>query len=375
MKSYSTRSGDSAAKRDKSQTTLQGTRPTHITAAAIQMQQIVGNRETGRWLNATAQRYAKDASRTQPTIQRKHILKEDRDTALGRLQSTYPNMKDLSSNMGEMADQFWENHMKNGEAPMKMDELIEGILNNYLLEEERDYPITISFVYSSGEMNLNVTVKKSKECLEKEQESKNDNNEKIEEKLLALTQVFKEGSHGPVDVKIQTVTATERGGKPLFRDSLIPLYNRMGVQKITLSASGIGGRQDGIYAWVRYGFIPTAEDWTAMQSLGNRILKEEENELPHDILPLLNQIMKQQNPEAIRKLVHLSWERREDQSIASYLNRILTASGSWEGSLDLSDDTDRTWLLNYVNSLSPDVYKSLLPVLDQKDKNKNCLVM
>lgn len=278
----------------------------------------------------------------EPVIQRKYVLAEDRSSAIEKLKETYPAVKEsnLQTKVTEKGEDFWETHLNS----KTYDELISAILASRLTStEDKNLPISVALREeeiegnSSTALRLFITVNPK----------------------FSLNQLFKD-VNGKLEVYIETVV----GDKKVFREGLLPLFKDVGVNKIELAASGIGGSQEGIFAWARYGFIPAKGDWDKMRSFAKNYMNDEKfDEFRHtntDLNKEILDIISDPSPRAIRNFVHLSWEHRSVKSIKDILDGMLSHVSSWHGSLDLTNENDQQWISNYVSGADLSQYSELL---------------
>lgn len=188
-----------------------------------------------------------------------------------------------------------------------------------------------------------------------------------DERPFSLNQAYSE-ENGLRILHIETIVAPGEG-KRFFKSNLLPQAEQLGIQKITLNASGIGGSREGILAWARYGFVPTPEAWNEMRSYGLGLLKSEKNKNLAPFRSQLEAALQDSSPEALRWLIYLSWKEREAQqgkegkkevegqrkkgAAADFLDRVL-GHNTWDGELDLTDPDSRKWIQTYVNAAKPE---------------------
>jgi hypothetical protein len=157
---------------------------------------------------------------------------------------------------------------------------------------------------------------------------------------------------------IESIVAPGRS-KQFFRTVLLPQAAKHNIQKFALKASNltVSGNQshaDGRTVWARYGFAPTPAGWSEMQEKGLSELKKK----PFNaISSQVKDIMKDQSPKALRRLVFLAWQERKragkDGLIKDFLDNVVLA-WPWDGDIDLNDSDSRQWLETYVAVSRPE---------------------
>ncbi len=277
-------------------------------------------------------------------IQRKHILKDDRVREIDTLKEKYPAIENSSSSsITEKDDTFWDKHMMKKSLSVIIDEM----LDKYLAPEQKVLPITVTLLGSTDPPGVRLIIEV-------------DNHKAIDEEtfktrktIFSLNQVFTKSTFGKFQVYIESVVATG-GGKELFSNSLLPLYDSLKVKKISLSASRIGGGDDGVVAWARYGFLPDKARWEVMRQKGFELTKGNDEEWAQK----LRVIASKKSPGALRELVLLSWENRA--TVTPILNDMLRATISWPGTVDLTNKNDRAWIQKYTSRADAEEFKGIL---------------
>lgn len=270
-------------------------------------------------------------------IQRKYLLPEDQAAAMDRLRAKYPLIALSPHSKGyETMDAFWEKYVAlEGRADVALDGAIDRMLGNTLGDEERKAKISVLVLGSADKVNLVVDVSE----------------------VMVVNQIL-QAEDGKLKVKIESVTAKGRG-KRLFARGLLPLYQSLGVRKLELDASSIGGMDDGRYAWARYGFLPGAADWDTMRQAGHERVKKGYFLFPGALDKKMLGILESPSPRALRELIVLSWQ--EGDRVTRILNGMLVVLKSWKGTLDLEDERDRRWIEMYTGEEDKARLRELIP--------------
>jgi hypothetical protein len=126
--------------------------------------------------------------------------------------------------------------------------------------------------------------------------------------------------------------------KQLFRNCLA-LYDKMGIQKIAMSANV----DMGSYAWAKYGFVPTIPAWKKMKEHMEHSFEELEAagaEVPPEVKQLVTELTNNKNPKALWIIA----------DIPVWGKALLTVPGTrWDGELDLAENSpERKRLENYI---------------------------
>jgi hypothetical protein len=118
----------------------------------------------------------------------------------------------------------------------------------------------------------------------------------------------------------------------------------------------------GVVAWARYGFVPVAEYWDNMRRWARVNLPARQDKLASD-MDELTRIVKDPDPEALRWLVYLSWQKKGD--VTKLLDAMLASGVNWKGVLDLTDRASKGWITKYVTIEKADSdlpgFEALLP--------------
>lgn len=176
---------------------------------------------------------------------------------------------------------------------------------------------------------------------------------------FSLVQVYRPDA-GRLVVHLETVAAPQHGRE--YIRLLFAHARDLAATRFTLTASMIGGSQEGVFAWARYGFVPLLQDWDDMRRSGLAALDGDPEPLrPHNTA--LRDILLDPSPKALRRLVHHCWKRKG--ATVDFLNATLTSHVSWKRELDLADDAGCSWLQAYASlpnaSEHLDTFTPLLP--------------
>lgn len=271
------------------------------------------------------------------------ILKEDREKAIQGLGKKYPNIADSAHSKvtEQTGEAFWQTYFKQ----TTFQQVIETILDGYL-SQDQDKPITLTLMDDTNSKGVRLIIDIVNHRATDYQTSKS------QKTLFALNQLFYE-KDGKPKVHIETVTATG-GGKKLFAKSLLPLFKTLNISEIILKASRIGGGDEGIVAWARYGFIPSKEDWITMQKKA----QEEIGNNEEDWAQKVRSIVAKESPRSIRELVFLSWQNKGQ--VRSVLDTMLRSTVSWFGTLDMNHHRDLSWIEKYANGAKVEEFAELL---------------
>ena len=126
-----------------------------------------------------------------------------------------------------------------------------------------------------------------------------------------------------------------RGGgcKQLYRQ-LLPLYEAMGVTNVSLSADEVGS-----YAWVRYGFRPSAEGWLELRTSITARLEQRRGQLDAETYQAVLAILAKADPNAIEEIANLNIDvpSGDGGGATAKLGFLLLQKNMWEGVLDLTN--------------------------------------
>ena len=281
-------------------------------------------------------------------VQRKHVLPEDVAAAQKELQGEFPKLTFISK-LGDGDDAFWERFMRKGEAPLSLAGLIRSILDPFLEKAEKLGVITVDLTSDGAGEEKDLASKGIRVNIDgKEPPSGKD------PRPFGLNHVYRRKGSQLV-AHIEQAVAPNRG-RELFHNSLLPLFDSLGVSRISLRASASGGSNEGVFAWARYGFVPRQEDWDRM--------REEGRDLPSSRMKKLGpagnslrKIWEDDAPVAMRRMVYLAWEHRGE--VQAVVNKVM--GWPWNGELDLTDEASRTWIEKYTNREDWKTFRDLLP--------------
>ena len=298
-------------------------------------------------LQRAQRRSACDADLSRRTVagallQRAFILPNDQIAAVQTLNSEFPSMT-IEGNLDAAADAFWEKYMRVDDVPISLADFVRSLLA-FLTSEQRSGMKIQLFPDAGG---LIVQVNGSQPLSDRD------------ERPLSLNQAYKP-SDGRLDMKLGSIVAPFHG--KLFVRSMVAQAKALNVRRLSLRASSIGGSQEGVFVWARYGYIPSAEQWSEMRGRGLTKLDEAPKHSPTatatpesvpaggaisgELAERIRDILLDPSPLALRRLVHLSWR---DKSVSPFLNQLLSSGWYWDGMLELGDDTSEAWITTYAS--------------------------
>lgn len=288
----------------------------------------------------------------------KYVLPEACRQAVNDLQKDFPGIQ-IECHLDELDEEFWVTHIKSGQTPVKLSKFVNSFLGEIIKEQKWTGVVIRLTSEERGDL------KKEEEGLEEERKGRKKSagvwvTVEVKVPLSGQDKQFSGISHGNrrlfpgisqafldkdgLVIHLESVVALHSGRK-FVRSFLLAQAEMFHARKITLSASGFGGRQNGVFAWARYGFVPCNEDWDRMRSAGLKKLGT--LDLPEEQRGEMERILLDPSPKAIRRLVYLSWLYRE--KVKKFLDAILTAHVSWEGELDVWDEVSLSWINAYLN--------------------------
>ena len=316
---------------------LTGVRPGPASVSQLTaLQRAAGNRATVSLVDAhRAPPVAQRAAAL--SVQRAGATPQDLATALDDLRTSYPLVRSGTHGgvTSGQADEFWQEHLAGKDLAVLVDTLLRNVLSD---DERAGREIFVSLLYAAGELALKVEVAGDTQ----------------EAKRTTVLQVFSVGEDGRLQVEIRSVYAPGRG-RAVLGKGLLPLFDQVGVTRVWLDASGIGGSTDGVFAWARYGFVPFPRYWEKMRVRGHELLGEYKRA---QWRALAAQACDSADPRALRHLVELSWTAGEQAK--EFLNRVLQADLTWEGELDLAHPADRAWIERYAAGAKAAEFAELL---------------
>ena len=172
---------------------------------------------------------------------------------------------------------------------------------------------------------------------------------------MSLTRKITRGKGGEIIMEDER-TDMRGGGCKDFYKTLLPMYQQMGVKKVTMDADDIGS-----YAWVRYGFRPDKEgekSWATVRQEMERRLRtmEEENSITPKTAGRVRALLKNDDPNTIKLIADLDTEIPEAELCEGKegvkkmkLGFRLLQKNMWHGTLDLEDKEAMVALREYIN--------------------------
>jgi hypothetical protein len=320
-------------------------------ADVLRLSRTAGNRAVAQLMAGRPARSRSSAVR----LQRRYVLPEDQTVATAGLQEVFPGITIQGGGLDGKDDRFWETYMKMGSAPMTLEQFVRSLLLDFLPVASRT-GVTID-LFSEGALpesgggqtngmgkGIRVVVATTAPLTA------------ADPRPFGLTQVYK-AVDGRVSVHVEAVVAVGKG-REFVQSSLLNQSSLLDVRRITLTASMIGGSQEGVFAWARYGFTPSPEDWDSMRRWG----LERVGRLPGDVKASIAKSLGDPSPKALRWIVHLSWKNPD--AVKTFLDAMLSRSLSWHGDIDLADQSSRDWIRRYAGRVNdPAQYETLLPKL------------
>lgn len=267
------------------------------------------------------------------------------------LQPTFPDIT-IEYSLNEKDEDFWKKYLRKANAPVTLGMFIVSLLAEFLPVDVRPR-LTITLISegidSTGvSKGIRVQVKTAGRLVPSD------------ERPFTLTQVYR-AEGGKLKIYLEAVVAPTQGRR-FVRTSLLAQARLFGAAKIELKASMIGGSQEGVFVWARYGFIPLRDDWDAMRRWGLAKLAENPA-LLEQVRGSLSQALLDPAPVALRRVVFLSWTAQEiiKAPMKTFLDHMLTCQLSWYGELLLTDKNSDAWIEDYANAIPPEQFARLLP--------------
>lgn len=301
------------------------------------------------------------ASSPAPVIQRKFILEPDRDAAKKQLNANYPNLNIFANSIDQKGDEFWERHLKG----QSLDAFLVELLQKCPLVPNRSNPIKIHMTQEEGGKVIRVQIAVRKDGTQMQHLHLPEN------QVFTLNYAFIENERGDLQTKLETIDAKKAdkdAAKQFISGALLPQFDRLNVKAIHLKASGIGSGRDGIFVWARYGFVPNQEAWGKMRAKGLETMEAHKDKSWYSEV---KGYVGSSDPRALRNLVYLAWQHKGD--VTTFVNAVLEADiGGWEGSLDLTNPSDKAWISKYANqgSVAYAEYANLLDQYQAQPENK-----
>lgn len=280
-----------------------------------------------------------------------HMCDDDLAVAVTNLQSGFPGIT-ISGKLSEKDRAFWDAFMRLGPAPITVAGFVRSLLEG-ILDVSQRAGVTITLfsegLVSGASKGIRVSVETTVPLSDQDK------------RPFSLTQAYW-AEEGGLTVHVEAVVAPHRG-RQFVQSSLLAQARQFNARKITLTASSIGGSQEGVFVWARYGFVPRAGDWNAMRRWGLMRLNDEKYEL-ESVGKDLEKILLDPSPKAVRWVVYLSWRQKGGRT--TFLNHMLSSNVSWKGELDLTDSVSLSWLETYLASGQPQQFEPLLPAISKE---------
>jgi hypothetical protein len=172
---------------------------------------------------------------------------------------------------------------------------------------------------------------------------------------MSLTRKITRGEDGEIIMEDERTDMRGGGCKDLYK-TLLPMYQQMGVKKVTMDADDIGS-----YAWVRYGFRPDKDgekSWATVRQEMERRLRtmEEENSITPKTAGKVRALLKNDDPNTIEDIADLNidipeaelGEGKEGVKKMKLGFRLLQKN-MWHGTLDLEDEDVMDELRKYID--------------------------
>ncbi|TQL50452.1 hypothetical protein FB467_1561 [Ornithinicoccus hortensis] len=271
-------------------------------------------------------------------MQRQYILAADREEAQTALRATYEMITIAQLGGGDivLADQFWRDHLHEYTLSGLLGELLAPLNDT----ERKESKVGVSVIVEQSDQRV-TGIRIKIHVVDPQRQFRPG------AATFVLNKVFQVDEGGALTSKVETIVAPGRS-RPYFRDQLLPILDRLGITKISLTASQIMGYDapGGVSVWARYGFIPDADQWGRMRDSGQQRLAA----LPQDAgirehIPALQQIYQDEDPKALRPLALLAMQSVE---VAEHVTAVLLVDQNWIGTIDLGDPEARRWITTYV---------------------------
>lgn len=319
-------------------------------AHVLRLSRTAGNRAVAR-LMARRPSFSRSSA---VRLQRRHVLPEDQTVAVASLQEDFPGIT-IKGGLDGKDDRFWETYMRTASAPLTLEQFVRSLLLDVLPVAARTGVAIDLFsegaLPAAGGGQTDVMGKGVRVVVETTAPLTAG-----DPRPFGLTQVYT-AVDGRVHVHVEGVVAIGRG-RQFVTSSLLGQARLLDVRRITLKASGIGGSQEGVFAWARYGFTPSPEAWDSMRRWG----LERVDRLPGDVKGSIAKALGDPSPKALRWIVHLSWQNPD--AVKKFLDAMLSSGVSWQGDIDLDDQSSRDWITRYAGRVNdPAQYETLLPKL------------
>jgi hypothetical protein len=269
------------------------------------------------------------------------------------LESTFPGIN-IEYLLNEKDEVFWQKYLRNTSGPVTLGIFITSLLAEFLPAQVRPgLKITLRSEGTGGtdvSKGIRIQVETAGPLVASDK------------RKFTLTQAY-HAEDGELKIYLEAVVAPTLG-RPFVKTSLLAQARLFSAAKIELKASMIGGSQEGVFVWARYGFIPVKPDWDDMRRQGLAKL-EKDPALLEQVRGPLSQALLDPGPAALRRVVYLSWTAPEiiRPSLKSFLDTMLTCNVSWNGELLLTDPASNAWIEAYANGVAAEQFTKLLPVI------------
>ncbi len=168
---------------------------------------------------------------------------------------------------------------------------------------------------------------------------------------MSVARVFKLNEHGEIEIE-DARTDFPGGGAKQFYQALLPLYERLGVRRVTMIADEVGS-----YAWVRYGFRPVVEGEENWYMLRQKIAKklddlEKNRVIDRKIRKQVLDLLASNDPNTIEQIADLRTNVTQyddnGNKITSALGFVLLNKTTWSGVLDLHNKNILDKVYRYI---------------------------
>ena len=266
------------------------------------------------------------------------------------LQETFPGIK-IEYLLTEKDEVFWKTYFLKDSEPVTLGAFIVSLLGEFLPAEVR--PGLSVKLRSEGGADVSRGIRVQVATVEPLVSS--------DKRPFTLTQAY-HAENGKLTIYLESVVAPSQGRR--FIKAFLHQARLFGVVKIELNASMIGGSQEGVFVWARYGFIPVKTDWDGMRRRGLTILTEQPGPLAQ-VRDRLTQVLLDPSPVALRQVVYLSWTVPGEiqMPMKKFLDTMLNYRLSWNGELLLTDQVSSAWIEAYANGSPAPQFTDLLPVI------------
>jgi uncharacterized membrane protein len=269
------------------------------------------------------------------------------------LQPTFPGIK-IEYLLNDKDEIFWTKYLRHESEPVTLGAFITSLLGEFLpVKVRRDLTITLRSEGTGGtgeSKGIRIQVTTAVSLVD------------TDNRQFSLTQAY-HAEDGKLKIYLEAVVAPTQGRK-FVKTCLLAHARLFGAVKIELNASMIGGSQEGVFVWARYGFVPVGSAWNTMRRWGLARL-EKEPILPEQVREPLRVALLDPAPVALRRVVYLSWTVPENlrKETKTFLDSMLTCNVSWNGELLLTDPASLAWIEAYADGALHERYAKLLPAI------------